>query len=111
MSDTLGRIDIVFDGPPGPQSGRFVEVENHLGRSVRFGEWVERDGFWCLRISGSPALIEAAPALLELARLFESCVVYEINRNEKAGDTEGANLKRVTLRLIRDVIAKAGGAR
>ena len=44
-------IDIVFDGPPGPEAGRFVEVENESGASIGFGEWVERDdGFWALRI-------------------------------------------------------------
>jgi len=44
-------IDIVFDGPPGPDGGRFVEVENDCGRSIRVGEWIERqDGFWALRI-------------------------------------------------------------
>jgi len=44
-------IDIVFDGPPSHESGRFVEVENSRGRSINFGEWVERsDGFWALRI-------------------------------------------------------------
>ena len=30
-------IDIVFDGPPGPEAGRFVEVENAQGQSIRFG--------------------------------------------------------------------------
>lgn len=44
-------IDIVFDGPPSHESGRFVEVENDQGRSIKFGVWVERDdGFWALRI-------------------------------------------------------------
>lgn len=44
-------FDIVFDGPPGPESGRFVEVEDDQGRSVRLGEWVQRsDGFWALRL-------------------------------------------------------------
>lgn len=44
-------IDIVFDGPPGPQSGRFVEVENEKGESISVGEWIERaDGYWVLRI-------------------------------------------------------------
>ena len=44
-------VDIVFDGPPGPEAGRFVEVESPPGRSIRFGEWVERDdGYWVLRI-------------------------------------------------------------
>ena len=43
-------IDIVFDGPPGPEGGRFVEVENAQGRSFRLGEWVKRaDGYWALR--------------------------------------------------------------
>ena len=43
-------IDIVFDGPPGPESGRFVEVERD-GTSISIGEWVHReDGYWVLRI-------------------------------------------------------------
>ena len=46
-------IDIVFDGPPGPVTGRFVEVENEEGKSISVGEWVEReDGYWVLRIPG-----------------------------------------------------------
>ena len=43
-------IDIVFDGPPGPESGRFVEVENENGQSVNLGEWIQRpDGYSALR--------------------------------------------------------------
>lgn len=43
-------VDIVFDGPPGPEGPRFVEAERD-GRSVRIGEWVDRgDGTWALRI-------------------------------------------------------------
>lgn len=45
-------IDIVFDGPPGPEAGRFVEVEDESGKSIRFGEWVQRpDKYWALRIN------------------------------------------------------------
>ena len=48
-----GFIDIVFDGPPGPTAGRFVEVEDASGKSINFGDWVERgDGYWALRIPG-----------------------------------------------------------
>lgn len=44
-------IDVVFDGPPGHQSGRFVEVEDHAGRSICAGEWIQRpDGYWALRL-------------------------------------------------------------
>ena len=45
-------IDIVFDGPPGPEAGRFVEVENSSGMSISIGEWLQReDGYWVLRIA------------------------------------------------------------
>jgi len=44
-------IDVVFDGPPGPESGRFVELEDDHGRSIDLGEWIQRpDGFWALRL-------------------------------------------------------------
>jgi hypothetical protein len=44
-------IDLVFDGPPGPEGCRFVEVENSSGRSIRIGEWVQRpNGTWALRL-------------------------------------------------------------
>ena len=40
-------IDIVFDG----WVGRFVEVEDANGKSIRVGQWIERkDGKWVLRI-------------------------------------------------------------
>ena len=53
------RVDVVFDGPPSHESGRFVEVENSEGMSINFGEWVHRpDGYWALRfdaaLSSSP---------------------------------------------------------
>jgi len=44
-------INIIFDGPPGPSSGRFIEVETDSGWSLNVGEWIERpDGLWALRI-------------------------------------------------------------
>lgn len=47
----MSYIDIVFDGPPGPESGRFVEVEDETGKSIDAGEWLESlDGFHRLRI-------------------------------------------------------------
>lgn len=45
------EIRIVFDGPPGHKSGRFVEVENVDGHSIRVGVWHKRDDeLWELRI-------------------------------------------------------------
>ena len=44
-------IDVVFDGAPGYESGRFIEVENIAGESVHAGEWqARRDGTWVLRM-------------------------------------------------------------
>jgi hypothetical protein len=59
-------VDIVFDGPPGPQPGRFVEVENAQGRSINLGEWVHRpDGYWALRINGDALKLELGNVPLE----------------------------------------------
>lgn len=47
-------IDVVFDGPPSHESGRFVEVEDNSGKSVGVGEWIDRgNGLWALRIRDS----------------------------------------------------------
>ncbi len=55
-SDTQAQwpLHIVFDGPPSHESGRFVEVNDHTGKSVRAGEWIESGQFWELVIQ-SPA--------------------------------------------------------
>lgn len=48
-------INIVFDGPPSHESGRFVEVETDDGKSINVGEWIKRpDGLWALRITALP---------------------------------------------------------
>lgn len=54
-------LDVVFDGPPSHDSGRFVEVEDPQGKSVNAGEWIDRkDGLWALRIPmDRPAGIQA----------------------------------------------------
>jgi hypothetical protein len=44
-------VDVVFDGPPGPDAPRFVEVEDDQGRSIRYGQWLQRDhNVWVLRV-------------------------------------------------------------
>lgn len=52
----LPALRIVFDGPPEPQAGRFVEVEDVNGKSISAGTWHERpDGLWELRLDALPA--------------------------------------------------------
>ena len=49
-------INIIFDGPPGPEAGRFVEVETDDGKSLNAGEWSQRtDGLWSLRVMELPS--------------------------------------------------------
>ena len=47
-------INIVFDGPPGPVAGRFVEVETDDGKSINAGEWIHKGDCWVLRITELP---------------------------------------------------------
>ena len=52
-------INIVFDGPPDNEGGRFVEVENDKGESINIGKWGKRDdGYWVLRIAQLPEIRE-----------------------------------------------------
>jgi hypothetical protein len=54
-------VDVVFDGSPGPEGGRFLEVENESGASVKVGEWIDRgNGLWALRIQQQPTWAEIA---------------------------------------------------
>lgn len=41
----MSKIRIVFDGPPGPEGGRFVEVENEHGKSISVGTWESSQAF------------------------------------------------------------------
>ena len=44
------KLQVRFDGPPGPVSGHFIEVEDEAGRSICAGEWVQDGEFWLLII-------------------------------------------------------------
>jgi hypothetical protein len=80
----VSHIDIVFDGPPGPVAGRFVEVEDANGWSFNAGEWLQRpDGYWVLRIQ-QPHEPAAEPGSPEAMEVFEECrLQFEDWANEK----------------------------
>jgi len=45
------HIDIILDGPPGPDSPRFIEVDDPSGRSLKASACFERqDGLWVVRV-------------------------------------------------------------
>ena len=77
----MGEIRIVFDGPPGHEAGRFVEVEDIDGRGLDAGEWHERDdGFWELRIEGVDLAVVAGKAAWRQA---ERKIAEEESREEE----------------------------
>lgn len=64
-ADAQHYVDIVFDGPPGPESGRFVESENMEGASVKAGTWIDRgNGLWALRIPTADAPLEVTEEMV-----------------------------------------------
>ncbi len=68
-------INIIFDGPPGHDGGRFVEIENDAGESVRIGEWAEDgrpgyEGMWRLKITVSD-ILDLVPLSPELEKLLD----------------------------------------
>ena len=77
------NIDILFDGPPGPVSGRFVEVESPAGVSIKFGSWVRRDDagddWWALRIGTAEFAAVRLPLERRVAQLeaaLRECIEY-----------------------------------
>lgn len=47
-------INIVFDGPPGHDAPKFVEIETDNGKSINIGKWIQDGNYWKLRISELP---------------------------------------------------------
>ena len=43
----MSEVYIRFDGPPGPVSGRFIEVERD-GKGISIGEWRQDGDDWLL---------------------------------------------------------------
>ncbi|KKM90214.1 hypothetical protein LCGC14_1240940 [marine sediment metagenome] len=55
-------MQIRFDGPPSHVSGRFIEVEDDRGRSIKVGEWRQDGSDWLLVI---PDVRQTAEQMLE----------------------------------------------
>ncbi len=86
-------INIVFDGPPSHESGRFIEVENDAGASISVGEWIDRkNGLWSLRITELPS---KGMSLLDVQKML--CDWMEKNHTKFQGYHE---LKAVLIKTI-----------
>ena len=64
----MKRVNVVFDGPPSNETGRFVEVEDfETGRSLKVGHWwPQENGLWALTINASPQEEHPATCILHL---------------------------------------------
>ncbi len=92
----MGYVDIVFDGAPGPdRNAGFIRVENAQGRSIAFGQWLQRDdGRWVLRM---PAAREASEEVqAALPRSTEGERLSILPRFTQAGYFGEANLVTIT---------------
>lgn len=86
---TAERFWIVFDGPPGPEPGRFVEVENegHEGRgpSSTGASWQQdADVYWRL-----------GPFVSHAALLLAEQRIRELESRQCPGRCSECNLARV----------------
>ena len=66
----MGKIHIVFDGPPEHVAGRFVEVEDENGHGMKLGEWEQHGDYWHLVFDDKRAAEQQAATLrAEVERL------------------------------------------
>lgn len=53
-------FQVRFDGPPGPESGRFVECETLDGKGVSIGRWQQDGEYWLLVVDGRERAAEGS---------------------------------------------------
>ena len=93
-------IDIVFDGPPGPISGHFVEVERD-GAGVSIGEWVQDGALWRLRIPDPDELALLRRALVRL-RHISAKQLHKLRATNDLDALEMTNALAEASELIKD---------
>lgn len=94
VEDEREELRFVFDGPPGPECGRFVECETPDGRSVNAGTWHDRgDGYWELRVSrpSTPDTTSVEDMREACAKVAESMVHQDNRYPWQVGWTNAAN--------------------
>lgn len=85
------HIQVIFDGPPSAESGRFVEVTNDDGEGINAGDWIDLgEGYWSLRIALNHDASELVEAL-KRARIELAQYVGEDSRAAKDIDSALAN--------------------
>lgn len=89
----MSYIDIIFDGPPSHESGRFIEVEDPSGSSVRIGEWIDRaNGLWALRI---PYYLEFNSTSEQIAKVQSDLFAIREDLRDTLDDAKDARFVRL----------------
>ncbi len=103
-------VDIVFDGPPSHESGRFVEVEDMQGASVKVGEWLERpNGFWALRLNASEPIVGPGSSLETAVATIRHALTGTFREREDWDEASGEALEALAdLEPLRDADYRAG---
>lgn len=109
---TPGRLQILFDGPPGPVCGRFIEAERD-GRSIKAGTWIEQGGLWALEIEPEAAAPEMLDRMTEI-RVVLGAILDAVDYTSGACrpvEMVGAVLPEELITRARAAIAKATGVK
>ena len=113
-------VNIVFDGPPGNEAGRFVEVENENGHSISFGEWIEyQQGYWALTFENPIDRLNALEAEnAELRKALVRCAIpleaLQMAYGQPGDTTFHDDMKlsiAEAIESVRSILAKHGGPR
>ena len=76
-------FQIRFDGPPGPESGRFVECETLDGKGVSVGHWEQDGDDWLLIVEGYDPPNQCTP---EERTVLEACKAMELGDDDPDAD-------------------------
>lgn len=97
-----------------------LEVEYNVADFLGLADWATFEAGVSKGLKAAADFVRNAPSktvdetkssadLLVLVKLFRDTLQYYIRRDEKTGDSEGAALKRNTLGIVMNAIAKAEG--
>ena len=104
-------VDILFDGPPGPEGPRFIEVESPPGHSINFGEWVEREGaLWAIRFQNESKEASRLCTAMEEARKDAEARESEYQAMSTLIEEAGFPNLRALIDRVRDITKQLNGA-
>ncbi len=105
---TVGSRNQQFIKGPYESDRKYIARIHPMGSGVAYHDG-DADEAPSAEAKANARLIAAAPELLEIAERFKRTIEFMIRVDEKNGDDEGANLKRVTLTEVNATLAKARG--